>query len=68
MPIYTYRCTNCKKQFEIKQAYDDKEIEICPNCKKKKLKKIISLIGAIIFKGKGFYITDKKGQRRKDEI
>ncbi len=59
MPIYTYRCENCGVQFEREQSYSDAPLQICPECRKKSLKKVISPVG-IIFKGSGFYSTDHK--------
>ena len=59
MPIYTYRCENCGVQFEREQSYSDAPLKICPECRKKSLKKVISPVG-VIFKGSGFYSTDHK--------
>ncbi len=59
MPIYTYRCENCGIQFEREQSYSDAPLKICPECRKKSLKKVISPVG-VIFKGSGFYSTDHK--------
>ncbi len=59
MPIYTYRCENCGIQFEREQSYSDEPLKICPECRKKSLKKVISPVG-VIFKGSGFYATDHK--------
>ncbi len=59
MPVYTYRCENCGVQFEREQSYSDAPLQICPECRKKSLKKVISPVG-IIFKGSGFYSTDHK--------
>ncbi|MGE5073263.1 MAG: FmdB family zinc ribbon protein [Anaerolineae bacterium] len=59
MPIYTYRCDNCGIQFEREQSFSDAPLKICPECRKKSLKKVISPVG-VIFKGSGFYSTDHK--------
>ncbi|HEX8990094.1 MAG TPA: FmdB family zinc ribbon protein [Anaerolineales bacterium] len=59
MPIYAYRCENCGVQFERQQSYRDAPLQICPECRKKSLKKVISPVG-VIFKGSGFYSTDHK--------
>jgi putative FmdB family regulatory protein len=63
MPIYTYRCESCGVQFERQQSYSDAPLKICPECRKKSLKKVISPVG-IIFKGSGFYSTDNKSSSR----
>jgi putative FmdB family regulatory protein len=57
MPVYAYRCDNCGVQFERQQSYNDAALQICPECRKKSLKRIISPV-RIVFKGSGFYSTD----------
>jgi len=59
MPVYTYRCENCGVQFERHQSYTDEPLKICPECRKKSLKKVISPV-RVVFKGSGFYSTDHK--------
>jgi putative FmdB family regulatory protein len=59
MPVYTYRCENCGVQFDRQQSYHDAALQVCPECRKKALKKVISPVG-IVFKGSGFYSTDHK--------
>jgi len=59
MPIYTYRCEACGVQFEKHQSFHDDPLKTCPECRKKKLKKVITP-SKIIFKGSGFYATDHK--------
>ncbi len=59
MPIYTYRCESCGVQFEREQSFSEAPLKICPECRKKSLKKVISPVG-VIFKGSGFYSTDHK--------
>jgi len=59
MPVYTYRCESCGVQFEREQSFSDAPLKICPECRKKGLKKVISPVG-VIFKGSGFYSTDHK--------
>ena len=75
MPVYTYRCDACGVQFEKHQSFHDEPLKSCPECRKKKLKKIITPT-KIIFKGSGFYATDhkspsgetsKKGKAAKEE-
>ena len=62
MPIYCYKCFDCGHYKEIKQKFDDKELTICPECGKDKFKRIIRNVG-IIFKGKGFHVTDYGGNK-----
>jgi putative FmdB family regulatory protein len=62
MPIYEYACTACGERTESKQGFDDPPLQECPVCGGK-LRKLYSPVG-IVFKGSGFYSTDKKGQKR----
>ena len=59
MPVYTYRCEACGVQFEKHQSFHDDPLKTCPECRKRKLKKVITPT-KIIFKGSGFYATDHK--------
>ena len=59
MPVYTYRCDACGVQFEKHQSFHDNPLKTCPECRKKKLRKVITPT-KIIFKGSGFYATDHK--------
>ena len=59
MPVYTYRCDSCGVQFERHQSFADVPLKICPECRKKSLRKVITP-SKIIFKGSGFYATDHK--------
>jgi putative FmdB family regulatory protein len=59
MPVYTYRCEACGVQFEKHQTFHDDPLKTCPECRKKKLRKVITPT-KIIFKGSGFYATDNR--------
>jgi putative FmdB family regulatory protein len=59
MPVYTYRCGSCGVQFERHQFFHDAPLKICPECRKKTLRKVITP-SKVIFKGSGFYSTDNK--------
>jgi putative FmdB family regulatory protein len=59
MPIYTYRCESCGVQFERHQFFNDAPLKICPECRKKTLRKVITP-SKVIFKGSGFYATDHR--------
>jgi len=59
MPVYTYRCDSCGVQFERQQSYTDAPLKICPECRRKSLKKVISPV-RVVFKGSGFYSTDHR--------
>ena len=57
MPIYEYKCEACGHRFERIQKFSDPPIEVCPNCGKPDVRKLLSS-PAIQFKGSGFYIND----------
>lgn len=57
MPLYEYECDACGKRFERIQKFSDAPIEVCPNCGKGPVRKLLSS-PAIQFKGSGWYITD----------
>lgn len=59
MPVYTYRCDSCGVQFERHQSYNDAPLKVCPECRKKSLRKVISPV-RVVFKGSGFYSTDHR--------
>ncbi len=58
MPTYEYECDECGHKFDNIQKFSDPILTDCPECKEPKLRKLISMIGGIIFKGTGFYATD----------
>lgn len=59
MPTYEYQCDACGYTFEEFQKITDDPLTECPQCKGE-LKKLIGSGCGLIFKGKGFYITDYK--------
>lgn len=67
MPTYDYRCRACGHRFEAMQSMTEKPLEICPNCGKPEVERLISPGGGLLFKGSGFYITDyRKDSYKKD--
>ena len=65
MPTYDYECDACKHCFEEFQSMSDEVLKKCPQCKKKKLRRLIGTGAAIIFKGAGFYQTDYRSDSYK---
>ena len=55
MPIYTYTCKNCKKEFDkfIKNINNKQHKIPCPDCKELAERKTVNRIG-LIFKGGGW--------------
>jgi putative FmdB family regulatory protein len=60
MPTYEYECKSCGHAFDIFQRMSDEPLKICPQCGRD-LRRIINGGTGVIFKGSGFYVTDKKG-------
>ena len=59
MPTYQYRCDECGVVFERFQHFSEEPLKTCPECGGS-VHRVIQPVG-IIFKGKGFYVTDHKG-------
>lgn len=58
MPTYEYKCSACGHAFERFHSMSATPITKCPECGKKKVKKLLGTGAGLIFKGSGFYITD----------
>ncbi|MFM8890292.1 MAG: FmdB family zinc ribbon protein [Planctomycetia bacterium] len=65
MPTYDYVCDACGHAFELFQSMTDSVKKTCPECGKKKLRRLIGAGGAIVFKGSGFYKTDYRSDSYK---
>ena len=69
MPTYDYECDACGHEWELFQKITEDAVKQCPECKKKKARRLFGTGAAIVFKGSGFYQTDyrsesyKKGQK-----
>lgn len=62
MPTYEYRCRACGHEFERFQKISDPPLKTCPACGKRRVERLISAGGGLVFKGPGFYATDyRKG-------
>jgi putative FmdB family regulatory protein len=64
MPQYDYKCPKCGT-FEIEQSMKDEQLKTCPKCGSA-VRRLISLSG-IVLKGSGFYSTDNRKGKYKDE-
>jgi putative FmdB family regulatory protein len=60
MPTYGYECKSCGHVFDVFQHMSDEPLKVCPQCGKE-LRRLINGGAGVIFKGSGFYVTDKKG-------
>lgn len=61
MPVYRFQCEECGEVFERKLSFDqaDKKVR-CPNGHEKVHR--LFTVPTIVFKGSGFYSTDKKSK------
>ena len=65
MPTYDYVCDACEHEFELFQSIKEDPKKQCPECGKKKLRRLIGPGAAIVFKGSGFYTTDYRSESYK---
>jgi putative FmdB family regulatory protein len=65
MPTYDYVCDACKHEFELFQSIKDEPKKKCPECGKRKLRRLIGPGAAIVFRGSGFYTTDYRSESYK---
>jgi putative FmdB family regulatory protein len=66
MPTYEYRCDACGHEFEEFQSMKAAPTRTCPSCHKRKVKRLLGMGGALIFKGSGFYATDYRSSAYKE--
>jgi putative FmdB family regulatory protein len=62
MPLYEYECEDCGVRFECRQPITAEPLEDCPECGGD-VHRLIHPVG-IIFKGKGFYVTDNRSKAK----
>jgi putative FmdB family regulatory protein len=65
MPTYDYECDACGHKFDEFQSINADPLTKCPECKKKKLRRLFGTGAAIVFKGSGFYQTDYRSDSYK---
>ena len=61
MPIYEYKCVDCRTHIEKMQRITEAPLTVCENCGGK-LEKQVSRTG-FQFKGEGWYVTDYAGKK-----
>lgn len=62
MPTYDYECDACGHKLEIFQSITAEPLNKCPECGKKKLRRLLGMGAALMFKGSGFYTTDYRSE------
>ena len=63
MPTYGYECKSCGHTFDAFQSIKDEPLKKCPMCGKG-IRRLINGGSGVIFKGGGFYATDKGGMSK----
>jgi putative FmdB family regulatory protein len=66
MPTYEYECKKCGYNFEAFQSMSDEPLKICDKCGGDVRRLILGGAG-VIFKGSGFYVTDKVADKVADK-
>lgn len=62
MPTYDYECDACDASWELFQKMTDEPVKKCPECGKKKARRLFGTGAAVMFKGSGFYETDYRSK------
>jgi putative FmdB family regulatory protein len=65
MPTYEYQCDACEHNFDEFQSMSEEPLKKCPQCGKKKLRRVFGTGAAVLFKGSGFYQTDYRSESYK---
>ena len=65
VPTYDYECDACGHTWELFQRITEDPVTKCPDCNKKKARRLFGTGAAIMFKGSGFYETDYRSDSYK---
>jgi putative FmdB family regulatory protein len=68
MPIYEYMCERCGYEFEREQRMTDPPVKTCPQCRSRRVTKLISQ-SSFVLKGGGWYAdgySDSKAGGKSD--
>lgn len=65
MPIYEYECGACGHQLDALEKISDKPMVKCPDCGRRKLKRLVSA-PKFRLKGEGWYETDFKNENQRN--
>jgi putative FmdB family regulatory protein len=55
MPMYPYKCENCKEEWEEEQSIKDKKLEKCKKCGYKSPARLIGAAPPFILRGQGWF-------------
>lgn len=59
MPAYDYHCDACGSTYELRQGFDAETTHPCEECGKGTAKRVLTA-PRVVFKGKGWYVTDSR--------
>jgi len=62
MSTYDYECGACDHTFEVFQTISAPLKRKCPECGRKRLRRLIGPGAALLFRGSGFYKTDYRSE------
>jgi putative FmdB family regulatory protein len=66
VPTYEYQCTDCRREFEVRQRISEPALTRCDVCGGT-LKRLLSA-APFILKGEGWYVTDYPSESRKKAL
>lgn len=66
MPTYEYECAQCGRQFEKFQSIKAAPLKKCPHCDSRRVRRLLSTGGGLLFRGSGFYTTDYRSEGYKN--
>ena len=66
MPTYEYMCEKCEHEFEREQRISEPPVKTCPECRSRKVKKLISRT-SFVLKGGGWYSDLYSSSQSKSE-
>jgi len=67
MPTYDYKCDACGHTFERFQSITARSIRTCPECKERRVRRLLGTGAGFLFRGSGFYETDYRSEQYKKE-
>ena len=68
MPTYDYECDACGHAWEMFQRIVEDPIKKCPECKKKKARRLFGTGGAVMFKGCLLYTSPSPRDKRQSRM
>lgn len=64
MPTYEYQCNGCGAKMEFVESIKSNPRKKCPQCKRRKLTRLVSKGASVIFKGTGWTRSNEYSKAR----